>query len=257
MDEFVQAAVDLKAANPEPGELLRLLVPRPGLAQRRGVRLERRRRPRRRRTATSWQGDLSSARVDRGPGDRPDADRAGLGRGQGRQRGRPVDAVLRRRGRHDVDAGLGQGPDRGPRRRLPRHDRKNVGVFALPGTDGSPAPVLLGGSDIAISAKSTNQDLAQKAVALMLSDDYQTLMAAAGLTPAKKSLAHGARQRRVRARPPSRRRPTPSSPRPRRAGPRSRAPGCSRTCSSTSPRAATSRSSPAAADEKITDELSG
>ena len=43
----------------------------------------------------------------------------------------------------------------------------------------------LGGSDIAISAKSANQDLAKKAVALMLSDDYQTLMAEAGLTPPK------------------------------------------------------------------------
>src|SRR3712207_7506973 len=30
----------------------------------------------------------------------------------------------------------------------------NVGVFALPGSDGGPAPVLLGGSDIAVSAKS-------------------------------------------------------------------------------------------------------
>ncbi len=53
---------------------------------------------------------------------------------------------------------------------------KNVGVFALPGNDGAPAPVLLGGSDIAISAKSANQDLAKKAVALMLSDDYQTIL---------------------------------------------------------------------------------
>jgi N,N'-diacetylchitobiose transport system substrate-binding protein len=50
---------------------------------------------------------------------------------------------------------------------------KNVGVFALPGSDGAPAPVLLGGSDIAISAKSPNQDLAKKAVTLMLSDEYQ------------------------------------------------------------------------------------
>ncbi|WP_346386786.1 extracellular solute-binding protein [Nocardioides sp.] len=66
---------------------------------------------------------------------------------------------------------------------------KNVGVFAMPGADGSPAPVLLGGSDIAISAKSPNQDLAQKAVALMLSDDYQSILAANGLTPAKTSLA--------------------------------------------------------------------
>jgi N,N'-diacetylchitobiose transport system substrate-binding protein len=66
---------------------------------------------------------------------------------------------------------------------------KKVGVFALPGTDGQPAPVLLGGSDIAISAKSTHQGLAQKALALMLSDDYQTIMAHNGLTPAKNSLA--------------------------------------------------------------------
>ena len=66
---------------------------------------------------------------------------------------------------------------------------KKVGVFALPGSDGQPAPVLLGGSDIAIAAKSPNQDLALKAVALMLSDDYQTIMAENGLTPAKTSLA--------------------------------------------------------------------
>ncbi len=66
---------------------------------------------------------------------------------------------------------------------------KNVGVFALPGSDGKPAPVLLGGSDIAIAAKSQNQALAKKAVALLLSDDYQTILGKAGLTPAKSSLA--------------------------------------------------------------------
>jgi N,N'-diacetylchitobiose transport system substrate-binding protein len=66
---------------------------------------------------------------------------------------------------------------------------KNVGVFALPGSDGEPAPVLLGGSDIAVASKSQNQALAKKAVALMLSDEYQTIMAEAGLTPAKNSLA--------------------------------------------------------------------
>jgi N,N'-diacetylchitobiose transport system substrate-binding protein len=66
---------------------------------------------------------------------------------------------------------------------------ENVGVFALPGADGSPAPVLLGGSDIAVAAKSPNQDLATEVVGLMLSDDYQTILAGAGLTPAKQSLA--------------------------------------------------------------------
>lgn len=66
---------------------------------------------------------------------------------------------------------------------------KEIGVFALPGTDGQPAPVLLGGSDIAVAAKSANQELANKAIALMLSDEYQTILAENGLTPAKESLA--------------------------------------------------------------------
>ena len=100
-----------------------------------------------------------------------------------------MDAVLRRRGRHGVGPRLGQGPDRGPKTGCPDTFAKEIGVFALPGSDGQPAPVLLGGSDIAIAAKSANQDLAQKAVALMLSDDYQTIMAKAGLTPAMDSLA--------------------------------------------------------------------
>ncbi len=65
----------------------------------------------------------------------------------------------------------------------------DVGVFAMPGSDGEPAPVLLGGSDIAVPAKSANQGLAKEAVALMLSEEYQTILAEAGLTPAKESLA--------------------------------------------------------------------
>jgi N,N'-diacetylchitobiose transport system substrate-binding protein len=47
----------------------------------------------------------------------------------------------------------------------------------------------LGGSNIAISANSQNQELAYNLVELMLSDEYQTQMAQAGLTPAKLSLA--------------------------------------------------------------------
>ena len=66
---------------------------------------------------------------------------------------------------------------------------KNVGVFAMPGSDGAAAPVLLGGSNIAVSAKSPNQDLAKKAVALMLSEEYQTIFAENGLTPALESLS--------------------------------------------------------------------
>ena len=64
-----------------------------------------------------------------------------------------------------------------------------IGVFALPGDDGSPAPVLLGGSNIAVARNSPHQDLAKDVVALMLSDEYQTILAGAGLTPAKTSLA--------------------------------------------------------------------
>ncbi|MCP3422702.1 extracellular solute-binding protein [Nocardioides pinisoli] len=81
--------------------------------------------------------------------------------------------------------GLLEDPETG----CPDGHAKQVGVFALPGPDGDPAPVLLGGSDIAIAAKSAHQDLAQEAVELMLSEDYQTLMADAGLTPARTSLA--------------------------------------------------------------------
>ncbi len=62
-------------------------------------------------------------------------------------------------------------------------------MFALPGGDGEPAPVLLGGSNIAVSANSQNQELAYQALKLMLSDEYQSMFAAAGLTPAKTSLA--------------------------------------------------------------------
>lgn len=66
---------------------------------------------------------------------------------------------------------------------------KTIGVFALPGSDGEPAPVLLGGSDIAVAAQSPNQDLAREVVGLMLSDDYQGILAENGLTPARESLA--------------------------------------------------------------------
>lgn len=62
--------------------------------------------------------------------------------------------------------------------------------FAAPGaTSGTYAPVLAGGSNIAIPAKSANQDLAYKALQIMLSDDYQKLLAENGMVPAKVSQA--------------------------------------------------------------------
>ena len=64
----------------------------------------------------------------------------------------------------------------------------NIGVFALPGsTAGTTAPVFLGGSNIAIPAKSEHQDLALDLVKIMVSAGYQEKMAAAGLIPAIKS----------------------------------------------------------------------
>lgn len=68
---------------------------------------------------------------------------------------------------------------------------ENVGVFPLPGSDGEPAPVLLGGSNIAVSANSQHQELARSLIRLILSDDFQSQYAENGLTPAKVSLADG------------------------------------------------------------------
>jgi len=60
----------------------------------------------------------------------------------------------------------------------------DLGGFALPGVDGGAAPVFAGGSNLAISAKSKNQDLAFDLLKLIYSDDYQKLLAKNGLGPA-------------------------------------------------------------------------
>ncbi|WP_105566062.1 extracellular solute-binding protein [Microbacterium halophytorum] len=58
-------------------------------------------------------------------------------------------------------------------------------AFPLPGeTAGEPAPIFAGGSNVAVAELSENQAMAKEAVKLMLSQDYQDLMAGAGLTPA-------------------------------------------------------------------------
>lgn len=63
-----------------------------------------------------------------------------------------------------------------------------LGVFALPGLDGGPAQVFAGGSNIAVSANSAHPELAKKALAILLSAEYQTIMGGAGLVPALVSL---------------------------------------------------------------------
>ncbi len=62
----------------------------------------------------------------------------------------------------------------------------NMGYFAMPGSEaGTTAPVLLGGSNVAVSANSQNPDLAIDVVTIMASEEYQAQMAAANLIPAR------------------------------------------------------------------------
>jgi ABC-type glycerol-3-phosphate transport system substrate-binding protein len=67
--------------------------------------------------------------------------------------------------------------------------KDKIGAFALPGKEsGSLAPAFLGGSNLAVSAKSKHPDLAYDLLKIMSGDGYQTQFAQAGLIPAKKSL---------------------------------------------------------------------
>ncbi|GAA4749908.1 sugar ABC transporter substrate-binding protein [Nocardioides endophyticus] len=188
MDEFVDVAIALKKDNPKPANFSGFWFP--GQDWRNGA-------------AFIWNagGDLAVADGDEWSGALADEDSvAGLETAQKlftEASGAPKDG-------NEADSwtpfcageigmvsapGWIKGLIEDPKTGCPDTYGKEIGVFALPGTDGEPAPVLLGGSDIAIAAKSANQSLAQKAVALMLSEDYQTIMAQAGLTPALTSLA--------------------------------------------------------------------
>ena len=188
MDEFVDTAIALKKANPKPANFSGFWFP--GQDWRNGA-------------AFIWDqgGDLAVADGDEWSGALSDDDSiAGLELAQKLF----LEASGAAKDGNEADSwtpfcageigmvsapgwikGLILDPDAG----CPDTYGKEIGVFALPGSDGQPAPVLLGGSDIAIAAKSANQELAQNAVELMLSDDYQTILAQNGLTPAKTSLA--------------------------------------------------------------------
>lgn len=63
-----------------------------------------------------------------------------------------------------------------------------LGYYALPGKDGGAAQVFAGGSNIAISAKSAHPELAESALKIIFSDEYQGILAGAGLVPAKQAL---------------------------------------------------------------------
>ncbi len=187
MDEFVQAAIDLKAANPEPANFSGFWFP--GQDWRNGVAFvwdaggEVAVKD-----GDTWQGALSTPESVEGLKTvQTLMDQASGAAKDGNEENPQTPFCAGEVGMLSAPGwvkGLIEDPETGCPDMVAQ-----LGVFALPGADGSPAPVLLGGSDIAISAKSQNQDLARDAVALMLSDDYQTLMAEAGLTPAKNSLS--------------------------------------------------------------------
>lgn len=65
---------------------------------------------------------------------------------------------------------------------------ETTGYYALPGADGGAAQVFAGGSNIGIAAKSANPELAKSALEIMLSEEYQSILAGAGLVPARVSL---------------------------------------------------------------------
>ncbi|MCW2289676.1 carbohydrate ABC transporter substrate-binding protein (CUT1 family) [Leucobacter luti] len=63
------------------------------------------------------------------------------------------------------------------------------GTFVLPGNDGEPAPVFAGGSNIGISAKSKEPELAKELLRIIYSEDYQTMLGKNGLGPANQAYA--------------------------------------------------------------------
>jgi N,N'-diacetylchitobiose transport system substrate-binding protein len=69
-------------------------------------------------------------------------------------------------------------------------NEEKTGVFALPGLEaGEAAPVFAGGSNIAIPAKSGNQELARDLLRIIFSDEYQTMLAENGLIPGNTTFA--------------------------------------------------------------------
>ncbi len=63
------------------------------------------------------------------------------------------------------------------------------GAFVLPGVDGGAAPVFAGGSNIAISAASKNQDGARALLKIIFSPEYQKMLGENGLGPANMDYA--------------------------------------------------------------------
>jgi len=60
---------------------------------------------------------------------------------------------------------------------------EKFGAFVLPGVDGGAAPVFAGGSNIAISAASKNQEGARELLRIIFSPEYQQMLGENGLGP--------------------------------------------------------------------------
>lgn len=69
-------------------------------------------------------------------------------------------------------------------------NEEKTGVFALPGAEaGTPATVFAGGSNLAIPAKSENQELAQSLLKIIFSEEFQVMLGANGLIPGNSEYA--------------------------------------------------------------------
>ncbi|APU12482.1 MULTISPECIES: extracellular solute-binding protein [Actinoalloteichus] len=60
---------------------------------------------------------------------------------------------------------------------------ENVSAFPIPSIDGGPAPVFLGGQNLAVPAGTNSPELAKSYLEMFTSPDYQTMLAEAGAVP--------------------------------------------------------------------------
>jgi N,N'-diacetylchitobiose transport system substrate-binding protein len=67
-------------------------------------------------------------------------------------------------------------------------DSSRFDIFALPGVDGGVAPVFAGGSNMAVSALTRNVGLSEDLLRVVYAEEYQAMLAEAGLGPANTRL---------------------------------------------------------------------
>ncbi len=185
LDEYVAGSVTLA---PEPPRRLGRLLPRQGLVQRAPVRVGERWRGRRAGRRRHVGRAAVQRRVARGPRQVQELmTKASLAAKDGDETEAWVPFRTEQAATLSAPSwaywSIVADEDKQP---TPLTDA--LGYFALPGKDGGAAQVFAGGSNIGIAAKSKNVDLAKKALEIILSDEYQSILAENGLVPAKTSL---------------------------------------------------------------------